>query len=89
VTQVKQPAKAQHRSLTECIVNPGNFLLSDFSKLQRSHLLHIAFQVLEELAAKTGKLPSPGSMEDVEAFIAAFSEFNAALVRLHGAVFCV
>ena len=80
VTQVKQPSTAQHRSLTECLAAPGNFLLSDFSKIERSQLLHTAFQTLEAYAVKTGKLPAPGCKADMEAFGAAFKEFNAAQV---------
>jgi ubiquitin-activating enzyme E1 len=86
VTKVKQPTKAEHRSLSECMTDPGNFLLSDFSKIERSNLLHVAFQVLEKFVAKASKLPTPGSKADIEAFAAAFSEFNAALVCLHSVV---
>ena len=56
---------------------PGNFLLSDFSKIERSQLLHVSFQVLETMA---GKLPAPGSKADADAFCAAFTAFNAGQV---------
>lgn len=80
VTQVKQATTAQHRSLTECMASPGHFLLTDFSKIERSQLLHTAFQTLDALHAKTGKLPSPGNKADIAAYVAAFNELNSSVV---------
>lgn len=45
VTQYKEPKQMSHRSMDACMADPGDFLLSDFSKIERPQLLHIAFQV--------------------------------------------
>lgn len=45
MTQYKEPTEVSHRSLEACMSDPGDFLLSDFSKIERPQLLHIAFQV--------------------------------------------
>lgn len=47
-TQHKEPKVLSFRTLAEAINDPGEFLLSDFSKIERSALLHIGFQALEE-----------------------------------------
>lgn len=43
------PHRAQltFKTLTEALASPGEFLLSDFSKMERSPLLHLAFQALD------------------------------------------
>jgi hypothetical protein len=81
VTQVKQPKKSAHRSLEVCMSEPGNFLLSDFSKIERPQLLHVAFQALEVFVAKNDKFPAPGNREDAATFITMFNEVNAGQVR--------
>lgn len=45
VTQYKEPKQMSHRSMDACMSDPGDFLLSDFSKIERPQLLHVAFQV--------------------------------------------
>eukprot|EP00249_Psilotum_nudum_P022864 c28665_g1_i1 orf=405-3575(+) len=64
VTQAKQPKILSFKSLKEALSNPGEFLLSDFSKFDRPPLLHLAFQALDLFNAKFGHLPVPGSDED-------------------------
>jgi hypothetical protein len=48
VTQVKQPATLAFKPLAAALESPGEFLLSDFSKMERSPLLHLAFQALDQ-----------------------------------------
>ena len=47
-TQVKQSKTLDFQSLADAIANPGEFLLTDFSKFERSPLLHVGFQALDQ-----------------------------------------
>ena len=44
VVQEKQPKTLAFRPLSAAIASPGDFLLTDFAKMDRSPLLHLAFQ---------------------------------------------
>ena len=81
MTQVKEAKQGKHRSLTECLAQPGEFLLSDFSKIERPAVLHVAFQALEAFKAQHGRCPRPGNRDDCAAFGAAFQKINGGLVR--------
>jgi len=52
------------------IEDPGEFLLSDFAKLERSPLLHLGFQALDAFVSKTGALPKAGNAADAAAVAA-------------------
>ena len=47
VTQHKHPKTIAFRPLAEALQKPGEFLLTDFSKIERPGLLHIGFQALD------------------------------------------
>lgn len=47
VTQHKESKVLTFKKLAESLEEPGEFLLSDFSKIERSPLLHLAFQALD------------------------------------------
>ena len=47
VQQHKEAKTLEFKSLAEALEAPGEFLLSDFSKMERSPLLHLAFQALD------------------------------------------
>lgn len=77
VTQVKQPLVVKFKPLTTALASPGEFLISDFAKLERSALLHVAFQALDAFQEKNdGKYPTPGSMEDAEQVYALAVKLN-------------
>ncbi|KAL4450533.1 hypothetical protein ABPG77_000889, partial [Micractinium sp. CCAP 211/92] len=76
VTQHKGSKTLAFKPLAQAIQEPGEFLLSDFSKLERSPLLHIGFQALDSFQASKGRLPEPGSEEDAAAVIAAAKSIN-------------
>lgn len=69
VTQVKIPKVLQFKPLREAIKDPGEFLLSDFSKMDRPALLHSAFQALDQFRSELGRFPVAGAMEDMERII--------------------
>lgn len=76
VTQVKQPLAVKFKPLTSALTSPGEFLLSDFAKLDRSALLHLAFQALDAFQEANGRYPTPGSMEDAKQVYALALELN-------------
>ena len=62
VAQFKRPKQLAFQPLQQAIQSPGEFLFSDFSKIERPGLLHVAFQALDafqvsscSLACRTAK----------------------------------
>ncbi|KAI5603943.1 hypothetical protein BDE02_01G252300 [Populus trichocarpa] len=76
VTQVKQPKVLNFKPLREAIKDPGEFLLSDFSKFDRPPLLHLAFQALDKFVSEMGRFPAAGSEEDAQKLISLASHIN-------------
>ncbi|XP_011003623.1 PREDICTED: ubiquitin-activating enzyme E1 1-like isoform X1 [Populus euphratica] len=76
VTQVKQPKVLNFKPLREAIKDPGEFLLSDFSKFDRPPLLHLAFQALDKFVSEIGRFPVAGSEEDAQKLISRASHIN-------------
>lgn len=80
VTQVKQPKILNFKPLREALKDPGDFLLSDFSKFDRPPVLHLAFQALDKFIQELGRFPVAGSEEDAQKFISLFTNINDSLV---------
>ncbi|KIZ06683.1 ubiquitin-activating enzyme E1 [Monoraphidium neglectum] len=78
VTQFKEHKTLAFKSLAEAIESPGEFLLSDFSKMDRPPLLHLAFQALDAFQAESGALPRPGNAGDAARLVALVEGLNAA-----------
>ncbi|MBA0728847.1 hypothetical protein Golax_001712 [Gossypium laxum] len=76
VTQVKQPKVLNFKPLREALKDPGEFLLSDFSKFDRPPLLHIAFQALDKFVSDLGRFPVAGSEEDANKLISIAGNIN-------------
>lgn len=76
VTQVKQPKILNFKPLREALKEPGDFLLSDFSKFDRPPLLHLAFQALDKFILEFGRYPVAGSEEDSQSFISIANAIN-------------
>ncbi|CAI0424166.1 unnamed protein product [Linum tenue] len=76
VTQVKQPKVLKFKTLRDAIKNPGDFLLSDFSKFDRPPLLHLAFLTLDKFVAELGRYPVAGSEDDAQRFLSLFNNIN-------------
>lgn len=81
VTQVKQPKVFNFKTLREALVNPGEFLLSDFSKFDRPPLLHLAFQSLDKFLSEVGRFPVAGSDEDAQKLISLATDINDSLTN--------
>ncbi|PPD78795.1 hypothetical protein GOBAR_DD24257 [Gossypium barbadense] len=64
VSQVKQPKVLKFNPLREALKDPGDFLLSDFSKFDHLPLLHLAFQALDKFISEFDCLPVAGSEKD-------------------------
>ena len=69
VTQVKQSKQLKFKSLSESLKSPGEFLLSDFSKIERPSLLHVGFQALDTFCSLQQRFPLPGNQEDANSLI--------------------
>lgn len=80
VTQVKEPKVLNFKPLSEALKDPGDFLLSDFSKFDRPPILHLAFQALDKFIVEEGHFPLAGSEEDAQKFVSLFTEINNGLV---------
>ncbi|KAF9687969.1 hypothetical protein SADUNF_Sadunf02G0148500 [Salix dunnii] len=76
VTQVKHPKVLYCKPLREAIKDPGEFLLSDFSKCNRPPLLHSAFQALGKFVSGMGRFPVVGSEEDAQKLIYLANHIN-------------
>uniref|UniRef100_A0A0E0RCN2 Ubiquitin-activating enzyme E1 C-terminal domain-containing protein n=1 Tax=Oryza rufipogon TaxID=4529 RepID=A0A0E0RCN2_ORYRU len=69
VTQVKPPKVLKFKTLKDAIKEPGEFLMSDFSKIDRPPLLHLAFQALDKFRNDLRRFPIAGSSDDVQRLI--------------------
>ncbi|KAG6697716.1 hypothetical protein I3842_09G215700 [Carya illinoinensis] len=79
IKNVKQPKVLKFKPLREALKDPGDFLLSDFSKFDRPPLLHLAFQVLDKFQSEFGHFPVAGSEDDAQKFISSVTSMNDAL----------
>ncbi|XP_039017264.1 ubiquitin-activating enzyme E1 2-like [Hibiscus syriacus] len=79
VTQVKQPKVLNFKPLRDALKDPGDFLLSDFSKFDRPPLLHLAFQALDKFVSGLGRFPVAGSEEDANKLISIAGNINESL----------
>ncbi|KAG0452443.1 hypothetical protein HPP92_025107 [Vanilla planifolia] len=66
VTQVKLPKLLHFKPLSVALREPGDYLLSDFSKYDRPPLLHLAFQALDKFRHDLGRFPIAGSEDDAQ-----------------------
>lgn len=66
--QVKQPVKLQFASLRESREAP-ECLVSDFAKMDRPPLLHVAFEALSQFAEAAQRLPRARNDEDAAAVL--------------------
>ncbi|KAL2560049.1 Ubiquitin-activating enzyme E1 2 [Forsythia ovata] len=78
-TQVKEPKVLNFKPLQEALKDPGDFLLSDFSKVDRPPLLHLAFQALDKFILNLGRFPLAGSEEDAQKLISLVTDINNSL----------
>ncbi|MFS7945623.1 putative ubiquitin/SUMO-activating enzyme E1, THIF-type NAD/FAD binding, ubiquitin-activating enzyme [Helianthus anomalus] len=69
VTELKQPKVLQFKPLEEALKDPGEFLLSDFSKFDRPLLLHLLFQALDKFVSELQRYPVAGSETDAQKLI--------------------
>uniref|UniRef100_A0A7R9V7B7 E1 ubiquitin-activating enzyme n=1 Tax=Chlamydomonas euryale TaxID=1486919 RepID=A0A7R9V7B7_9CHLO len=79
VTQFKEPKALAFKTLAERLANPGELLMSDFSKFERPALLHVGFQALDAFEAEHGRCPKPANKADAEAVVALAKKLNEGL----------
>lgn len=78
VVQVKQPKSLSFKTLEQALAEPGEFLLTDFSKMERPALLHVAFQALDAFQAEEGRPCKPADAADAAKLQALADKVNAA-----------
>lgn len=78
-TQVKQPKLLKFKPLSDALRDPGDFLLSDFSKVDHPQLLHVAFQALDKFRNDFGRFPATGSDDDARQLIALAASINESM----------
>ncbi|KAJ1292546.1 hypothetical protein BS78_02G399900 [Paspalum vaginatum] len=76
VTQVKEPKVLRFKALRDAMRDPGEFLLSDFSKFERSPLFHLAFQALDKFKKQYGRYPTAGCEQDAQSFLKLAADIN-------------
>ncbi|KAF8680727.1 hypothetical protein HU200_045568 [Digitaria exilis] len=81
VTQVKEPKVLRFKALRDAMRDPGDFLLSDFSKFERSPVLHLAFQALDNFRKEHGRYPTAGCEQDAQKFMKFAADINEASVE--------
>ena len=62
ITQCKQPVTLQFEPFAQKLEQPGEFMLSDFAKMDRSPVLHLGFRALTQYLTTHGELPAPGNV---------------------------
>ncbi|KAK9849259.1 hypothetical protein WJX84_002174, partial [Apatococcus fuscideae] len=76
VTTTKQSKKLTFKTLEQAVAEPGEFLLSDFSKLERPALLHVGFQALDAFEANEGRAPGAWDAADARRIVELAKEIN-------------
>lgn len=77
VTQVKQPKKLNFKSLRESLAEPGEFLISDFAKMDYPPQLHVGFQALHAFHAKHGSFPASHNVAHADEVLATAKELGS------------
>eukprot|EP00501_MAST-03F_sp_TOSAG23-6_P001867 GSMAST32.ASY1.ANO1.1945.1 assembled CDS len=68
--QVKQPKTMSFMPLRESFSCPGEFLLSDFGKMEHSPVLHLGFRALDAFCRSSGgQLPRSGCINDARKLV--------------------
>lgn len=80
VVQKKEGKALSFKTLSQALTDPGEFLLSDFAKLDRSPLLHLAFQALDVFRSEKGRYPAPGNSQDADELISITKNLNSQLM---------
>lgn len=79
-TQVKMPKTISFKSLEESEKQP-EFVISDFAKFEHPATLHVAFKVLHQFIAETGRAPRPWNEEDAQIFLQKCKAIDANVVE--------
>jgi ubiquitin-activating enzyme E1 len=78
IAQVKKPTPMAFDSMTASMTQPGMFV-TDWGKLDRVGVLHLAFQACQMFREQNGSLPRPGNAEDAQRLYDLTMELNNAL----------
>jgi ubiquitin-activating enzyme E1 len=62
ITQVKKPVTRSFQTYRKSLETPGEFLISDFAKLDRPPLLHLAYKALAQYWEQHASYQTPGDV---------------------------
>lgn len=79
VTQVKEPKTLEFKPMAHALQEPGEFLMSDFSKLERAAVLHICLRALDAFKVATGRFPGSHDEADCAKMLSLAREIDAAM----------
>jgi len=77
IKQVKVEEHVAFKSYRKALEHPGEFMISDFAKLDRAAQLHIGFQALHKFYDKHSTLPEPWNKSHADEVVQIAKELNA------------
>lgn len=80
ISQVKKPTTISFDSMSASTTKPGMFI-TDWGKLDRVGVLHLAFQACGMFRDQNGNLPRPGNAEDAQRLYDITVELNNSLAE--------
>ncbi|CDW52513.1 ubiquitin activating enzyme E1 [Trichuris trichiura] len=80
VKQVKMPTKMEFKPLNESIREP-EFLISDFSKMDRPNQMHLMWRALYKFCQVHGRMPRVQNLADAEQIVSMVEELNASALE--------
>ncbi|KAL3140560.1 E1 ubiquitin-activating protein, variant 3 [Trebouxia sp. C0010 RCD-2024] len=76
VTVHKETKTLDFKPLAQALDDPGEFLLSDFAKMERPGILHIGFQALNLFQEENGRLPQAYDIADATSLVQLANKIN-------------
>ncbi|DBB17709.1 TPA: NEDD8-activating protein uba3 [Trebouxia sp. C0006] len=76
VTEYKEHKTLDFKPLAQALEDPGEFLLSDFAKMERPGILHLGFQALNEFQDENGRRPHAYNREDAASLVQIAHKIN-------------
>ena len=75
ISQVKKPISITFDSMNSSMADPGMYV-TDWGKLDRVEVLHVAFLSCQAFREQNGRLPRPGNEEDAQRLVDLTLELN-------------
>ncbi|DBA88021.1 TPA: hypothetical protein ACH3X1_005003 [Trebouxia sp. C0004] len=76
VTEHKEHKTLDFKPLAQALDDPGEFLLSDFAKMERPGILHLGFQALNEFQDENARRPHAYNRDDAASLVQIAHKIN-------------